>query len=155
MMDHRLALGLLTALLILAGAPLAYAWARLLPEEPEPFQAQGQGEGEPTMSPNWKRRSRGDPLAIFLTAVLTTSYVLKFPGMPIGRGLDLLGRAIPQPYVSWLVLAARWFFVVMPGLAAAYSAFRPNLFRISLIIGGVLVTALWLASPYLVAAIQR
>jgi hypothetical protein len=56
-------------------------------------------------------------------------------------------------HFNWIVLGARAFFVVMPGLAAAYSALRPNPVRIPLIAGGLLVMALWLVSPVLRAAI--
>jgi len=155
LMDHRLALALLTTLLILAAAPLAFAWARLLPEEPEPFRAQRQRDDEPALPPNWKGRRRGDTFAIFLLAVATTSYFVKFPGMPVDRGLNLLGRLVPQPYMGWVVLGGRAFLVAEPGLAAANSTLRSNPLRATLIIPGELVTALWLASPYLVAAIQR
>ena len=154
-MDHRLALGLLTALLILAGAPLAYAWARLLPEEPEPFQAQSDGEEHQAPASNKKGRRGKNPFAIILLLVITIGYLLKFPGIPVGRGLALLGRVVPQSESPWLVLGARWFFVVVPGLVAAYSVMRAHRLRVPLIMGGVLVTGLWLAGPYLAAAIQR
>ena len=36
-MDHRLAFAMLVALLIAAGTPLAFAWARLIPEDAAPF----------------------------------------------------------------------------------------------------------------------
>jgi len=51
------------------------------------------------------------------------------------------------------VLGVRAFFVVVPGLAAAYSAARPNPIRIALMVGGLPVLALWLVSPVLRAAI--
>jgi hypothetical protein len=56
-------------------------------------------------------------------------------------------------YFHWTVLGGRAFFVVVPGLAAAYSALRPNPVRIALIASGLLVMALWLVSPAFRAAI--
>ena len=39
-MDHRLAFSTLIVLLIATGTPLAFAWARLLPEDAPPFRVE-------------------------------------------------------------------------------------------------------------------
>jgi hypothetical protein len=153
LIDHRLALLALAALLIAAAAPLAYAWARLLPEEPPPFEVRTSGLPREDLVSNPKSPAKKDLLAVFLLVCVTLSYVLKFPGLPLASGLQWLSALLPADYFNWTLFAGRWFFVVVPGIAAAYSALRPNLMRIALIAGGLLVLALWLLSPMLRAAI--
>jgi hypothetical protein len=153
LIDHRLALLALAALLVSAAAPLAYAWARLLPEEPPPFGAPTAGLALEELASNQKTGAKNDPFAVFLLVCVTLSYALRFPGLPVATGLQWLSTLLPMDYFHWTVLGARAFFVVVPGLAAAYSALRPNRVRIALIAGGLLVTALWLVSPVLRAAI--
>jgi hypothetical protein len=153
LIDHRLALVALAALLILAAAPLAYAWARLFPEEQEPFGVAGAGAEPEDLASNGKTGGKKDPLAVFLLVCVTLSYLLRFPGLPLSAGLQWFSTLLPVDYFQWAVLGARAFFVVVPGLAAVYSALRPNPIRIALTVGGLLVLALWLLSPVLRAAI--
>lgn len=150
LLDHRLALLALAALLVAAAAPLAWGWARLLPQEPPPFESPAPSPPSPTDASNPSKR---DPFAIFLLLCVTLSYLLKFPGLPLSAGLHWLSTFLPQDYFNWALLAARAFFVVIPGLAAAYSAARPNPIRVALLAGGLLVLALWLASPFLLASL--
>lgn len=145
MMDHRLALVLWVALLVLAAAPLAYAWVRLLPEERLPFEIEDKGGGVPRRS----TQARHDPFAIFLLALVTVSYLMKIPGMPVGTALQWLARVLPEDYFEWAVIGGRVSCVVTPGLAAVYGAVRRNPIRLSLALGGILVLILWLASPHL------
>jgi len=152
-LDHRLALVALTVLLLAAAAPLAYAWARLLPEEPPPFETAPAAAPEQQALSNSEARRERDPFAVFLLICVTLSYILKFPGLPVLAALQRISGLMPQDYFNWLLLGGRAFFVVVPGLAAAYSAARPNPMRIALIVGGLLVLALWLVSPVLQAAI--
>ncbi len=152
LMDHRLALVAFAALLIAAAAPLASAWARLLPEEPPPFEVPAPSPPEQTPS-NRETRRKGDPFAIFLLLCITLSFLLKFPGLPVAAALQRLSGMLPPDYFNWLVLGARVFFAAMPGLAAVYSAIRPNPMRIPLIVAGVFVILLWFLSPMLRAAI--
>ena len=153
LIDHRVALLALAALLIAAAAPLAYAWASLLPEEPPPFEVPAVSPPAEDLVSNPKSPAKKDFAAVFLLACVTLSYVLRFPGLPLSAGLQWLSTLLPADYLNWTVLGARWFFVVVPGMAAAYSALRPNPMRIALIVGGLLVLALWLVSPMLRAAI--
>jgi hypothetical protein len=153
LIDHRLALLALAALLISAAAPLAYAWARLLPEEPPPFEGPAGGPAPEGLASSQKAEAKNDPFAVFLLVCVTLSYLLRFPGLPVATGLQWLSTLLPMDHFNWIVLGARAFFVVMPGLAASYSALRPNPVRIPLIAGGLLVMALWLVSPVLRAAI--
>jgi hypothetical protein len=154
LIDHRLALVALAALLVAAGAPLAWGWAKLLPEEPPPFEVQSGALPIDAESAANGKPARRDPFAVFLLACATVSYLIKFPGLPVATGLHWLSTQLPADYFNWTVLAGRGFFLVVPGLAAAYSALRPNPIRIALILGGVLVLALWLASPFLLASLH-
>jgi hypothetical protein len=153
LIDQRLALLALAALLVSAAAPLAYAWARLLPEEPPPFEVPAAAPAPEQLASNPKTGVKKDPFAVFLLVCVTLSYVLRFPGLPVATGLQWLSTLLPMDYFHWTVPGARAFFLVVPGIAAAYSALRPNPMRIALIAGGLLVLALWLVSPMLRAAI--
>ncbi len=153
LMDHRLALLALAALLVSAAAPLAYAWASLLPEEPSPFEVRAANLPPEDFMANGKSPVKKDLWAVFLLGCVTLSYVLRFPGLPVSAGLQWLSTLLPTDYFNWTVLAGRWLFLVLPGGTAAYSALRPNSMRIALIAGGLLVLALWLASPILRVAI--
>ncbi len=153
LIDHRLALLALAALLVSAAAPLAYAWARLLPEEPPPFEVPAAAPAPEELESNQKTAVKKDPFAVFLLVCVTLSYVLRFPGLPVSTGLQWLSTLLPMDYFHWTVLGGRAFFVVVPGLAAAYSALRPNPVPIALIASGLLVMALWLVSPAFRAAI--
>jgi hypothetical protein len=153
LIDHRLALLALAALLIAAAAPVAYAWARLLPEEPPPFGVPAVSPPAEDLAPNPKSPAKKDFAAVFLLVCVTLSYVLRLPGLPLVAGLQWLSTLLPADCFNWTLRAGRWFFVVVPGVAAAYSVLRPNPMRIALIIGGLLVLALWLVSPMLRAAI--
>jgi hypothetical protein len=84
---------------------------------------------------------------------VTLSFLLKFPGLPLATALQILSARIPRDDFNWLVLGARAFFVAVPGLAAVYSAIRPNPIRIPLIVAGVFVILLWFLSPILRVAI--
>lgn len=153
LIDHRLALLALAALLIAAAAPLAYAWAKLLPEEPPPFEVPAGSPPAEEVVSNPKRPTKKDPIAFFLLICLTLSYLLRFPGLPVATGLQWLSTLLPADYFSYAMLAGRWVFMVVPGVAAVYSALRPNPMRLASLVGGLLVLALWLASPILRAAI--
>src|SRR5260370_57960 len=152
LIDHRLALLALIVLLIAAAAPLAYAWTRLLPEEPPPFEVAAAGPPAQDLASN-PTSPKKDLLAVFLLVCVTLSYILRFPGLPVAAPLQWLSAVLPADFFPWTVLRGRWFFVVVPGVAAAYSALRPNPMRVALIVGGLLVLALWLVSPMLRAAI--
>ena len=141
---------LLATLLIFTAAPIAWGWTSLLPDEGSPFERDDKDAGPDASSRHHSR----EPFAICLLALVTVSYVLKIPGMPIAEALQSLARAVPQDYFQWIVIGGRAFFVVTPGLAAAYGALRKGPLRVSLILGGILVVVLWLASPYLRSAIQ-
>ena len=117
LIGHRTALVALAALLIFAAAPLAYAWARLLPEEQAPFEVAGGGAAQGVDS-NGNTAAKKDPLVVFLLVCVTLSYVLRFPGLPLSAGLQWLSNLLPANCFYWAVMGGRAFFVVVPGLAA-------------------------------------
>jgi hypothetical protein len=144
--DHRLALFSLALLVVSAAVPLAFAWSRILPEDAPPL-ASGQSfrsQGPEAANPLSEHFARRDPFAVFLLACVTLGYFLKFPGLPLDQALRWLATVIPEPSLSWMVSAVRAFFVVTPGLAACYSAIRPNPVRVPLITASILVLLLWL-----------
>jgi hypothetical protein len=155
LIDHRLALVALAALLIFAAAPLAYAWARLLPEEQPPFEVAGGRTAPEGLASSGKTAAKKDPFAVVLLLCVTLSYVLRFPGLPLSTGLQWLSTLLPADYFNWAVMGGRVFFLGVPGLAAVYSALRPNPVRIALAAGGLLVLAVWLLSPLLQKAIAE
>jgi hypothetical protein len=155
LIDHRFALILLAALLITAAGPLAYAWAKLLPDEKPPFGVVAAGTPQRNVPPSDKIPATKDPFALILLACVTLSYVLRFPGLPLSTGLHWLSSLLPADYFPWVVTGGRLFFFSVPGLAAAYSALRPNPVRIALAAAGLCVIALWLLSPLLQKAIAE
>jgi hypothetical protein len=155
LMDHRLALVALALLLIVAAAPLAYAWARLLPEERPPFEAAGGGTAPEEAAPGGKTLPKRDQFAVFLLICVTMSYLVRFPGVPLAPTLQWLSTLLPADYFNWAMMGARAFFIGVPGLAAVYSALRRNPLRIALALGGLMVLALWLLSPLLQKAIAE
>ena len=153
-LDHRLALVALTVFLLAAAAPLAYAWARLLPEEPPPFETAPAAAPQKEAPSNGEARHERDPFAVFLLICVTLSYILRFPGLPLSAALQRISALMPQDYFNWLLLGGHAFFVVVPGLAAAYSAVRANPIRWQLLVGGILTLILWVAGPWLLNTIS-
>lgn len=141
--DHRLALVLLSALILAAAAPLVMAWMRLLPPEREPFDAL---DATP-------RREPRDSIAILLLCFTTLSYLARLPGVPLEAFRLWLEARFLAPWPEYLFLAITFFLVFAPAFAACYSLLRRNPMRTPLIWAGVLVLLFWLASPYLLVAL--
>lgn len=145
LIDHRLALVLLSAIIVAAGVPLAVAWARLLPADREPFSSDGNQE-QATAAPR-------DPLAIILLSLVTVSYLSRFPGVPMESLRLWLDARLTAPWPEYFFLAVVFFLVFAPAFAACYSILRPNPLRSHLIWAGTLILLQWFASPYLLAAL--
>jgi hypothetical protein len=153
-LDHRLAFVFLCALVVGAAVPLAMAWARVLPEDSPPFARRedvphGSWEEQPGQEGSNRKR---DPFSIVLLVFVTLSFAVRFPGFPMDAVLHWFSTRMPEAWSDWGLLAGRAFFVVTPGLVACYSAVQPNFLRIPLIAAGILVLALWLLQPLLLAA---
>ena len=141
--DHRLALVLLSALILAAAAPLVVAWTRLLPPEREPFDA-------PHVT---LQRGPRDTIAIILLCFTTLSYLLRLPGIPLDAARPWLDTRFLAPWPEYLFLSGTFLLVFAPAFAACYSLLRSNPLRVPLICAGVLVLLFWLAFPYLLGAL--
>ncbi len=154
MIDHRLAFLALSALLIAAAIPLAFAWARLLPEEPPPFPIEPGSfpsiDHDPQKAAATPKR---DIIAIALLVCITLAYLIRFPGFPNAVFIRWLDNSVSGPTEYWILFSARIFLIVATVAAAAYAAFRPNPLRIPLVAAAALVLILWFLSPFLRAAL--
>jgi|SRR5579859_967489 len=141
--DRRLALVLFVLLMLGASGAIAVGWLALLPSEREPFAV----PGEPRV------KKPRDLIAIFLLANLSVSVLLWLPGFN-GTPLSFyLATIIPPDWADHALLIVYVWFGLTSVLAAGYSIIRSNHIRVPLIVGGVLTLVLWLAGPWLLAAI--
>jgi hypothetical protein len=155
MIDHRLAFFALVVLLIAAGVPLAFAWARLLPEDPPPFPIEPGSfpsidEVLPHQAPATPMR---DLLAIPLLVCVTLVYLIRFPGFPRGVAVRWLDTIVSPSTILWIVFAIRIFLIVSAIAAAAYAASRPGRLRVPLAAAATLVMILWFLGPVLDVAL--
>jgi hypothetical protein len=155
-LDYRLALLFLVVLNLGTAVPLAFGWARVLPEEPPPF-----GNAEDSFGRIKNMRSadelmgkRRDPFAIVLLLCVTLSYACQFPGVRGNMGFGSIPTVIPYDTGGWIEFAVIWFLVVIPGFATAYSFLRPNFLRVPLIVAGFLLLLLWFLGGLLRAALE-
>ena len=150
-MDHRLAFASLVALLIGAGTPLAFAWARLMPEDAPPFPIEPGSfpsvdhEG-PKERPN---RKKDYLIAAPLLLCLTIAFIFRVPGFPSAALLAWVDAAIPGATASWGVPAVQIFIPLVAVGLIVFGALRPGPLRIPLIAAGVLTVALWFWAPFL------
>jgi len=145
--DHRIALVLLSAIIVAAGAPLAVGWARLIPADREPF-----GPANPTTA-HGSAASR-DSIAVVLLSWITISYAARFPGVPLESLRSWLDGLLPVPWPEYIFLAVVFLLVFAPAFAACYSLLRTNPLRAPLLWAGVLILLVWFASPYLFTAMM-
>jgi hypothetical protein len=155
-LDYRLAFLFLAVLNLGAAVPLAFGWARILPEEPPPF---GNAEDSLRRAKNKLpadelKSKRRDPFAIGLLLCVTVSYACQFPGVPRGMGFGSIPTVIPHNTGGWIQFAAILFTVLIPGFAAAYAFLRPNFLRVPLIAAGMLVLLIGLFAGPLRAALE-
>ena len=141
--DPRLALVFFLLLMFGAAAAAVVGWLSLLPSEREPFAVPGEA----------RVKKPRDKFAIFLLANISFSVLLRIPGFN-GTPLSFyLATIIPPDWADHELMIALIWFGFISGLAAAYSTVRSNPIRLPLIVGGVLTLMLWLAGPWLAAAI--
>jgi hypothetical protein len=154
--DHRAALVALMGLLVAAGVPLAFGWARLLPEEPPPFPIEPgsfpsvdeEVTQEPSSKPGW-----GPTLSIILLGCLTLAYVIRFPGFPSARLARWLGGMVSGSTERRLFVSANVVVPLVGVAAGVYAAFRPGSLRIPLLAAAVLVLLLWFLASMLQLAV--
>jgi hypothetical protein len=132
------------ALLVGAALPLALAWVGILPPEREPFS-------RPDLPrPGAPHRDR---FSIFLLLNVSFSMLAAIPRMADTLHLDWFLQVFSRPAAEQIEMILSIWLIFVPALAAAYSAVRPNPIRKHLILGGVLVLALWLLSPTLLSSL--
>src|SRR5262245_10655694 len=94
LVDPRLALVLLAALILASALPLAIAWTRVLPEEAPPFAPAGR----PFNTKPYAQTPKTAPRSVFAAALLvlvTVSFAVQFPGVPRDIGLNELPLRVP------------------------------------------------------------
>jgi hypothetical protein len=153
-MDHRLAFVALIVLLIGAGTPLAFAWARLLPEDAPPFPIEpgsfpSVDHEAPQEEPN---RKKDYLIAAPLLLCLTIAFIFRVPGFPGNTVLAWLGGTIPAPGEPWSAIAVQVFIALVAIGTVVLGALRPGPLRIPLIAAGALTLALWFLAPLLQTA---
>jgi hypothetical protein len=155
LVDHRVAFLALVALIVAPGIPLAFAWARVLPEDPPPFKIEPGSfpsvELEPPPAPTKNRRR--DLASVALLACVTLAYLLRFPGIPGGALVHFLDSFFAPGTATWIVFGADTFLLVATGFTACYAVLRPGPLRIPLTAAAALVLILWLLSPLLQLAL--
>jgi hypothetical protein len=153
-LDYRLAFLFLAVLNLGAAVPLAFGWARVLPEEPPPFTdaVDSLRRVKNKLTADELKSKRRDPFAIVLLICVTVSYASQLPGVPREIGFGSIPTVIPHNTGGWIEFVAIWFLVLIPGFAAAYAFLRPNFLRVPLIAAGMLVLLIGLfAAPLRVA----
>ncbi len=155
LIDHRIALLALVTLLIAAAIPLAYAWARLLPEEPPPFPIEPGSfpaiDQEPPESSAAPKRELIVSTALLICVTLT--YLIRLPGFPNAILLGWLNAIVSGPAEYWTLFSARLVLIAASCAAIIYAPFRPGPLRIPLATAAALVLLLWFLSPLLRAAL--
>ena len=151
LIDHRLAFIALAALIVSAAIPLAFAWARVIPEEAAPFDisrrsnAPAQEQVRDGTHPS-KQGFVAIPLLIFVTV----SYGIQFPGVPRDLGLRWLKSLAPDIEPAWILWGVESLFVLLNAGVVCYAIFGArNPLRVPLGIGAGLVLTLWLLAHFL------
>ena len=132
-------------MVLLAGAaiPIALGWIRILPAESEPFSRPDEA---------LPKRHR-DFFAIFLLVNVSLSFIAAIPRITETLHLEGLAQLLPADWSEHAAMIVLIWLVFVPGLAAAYAAARANPIRAQLVLGGILVLALWLLSPTLLGSL--
>ena len=156
LLNYRLAFLLLAALIVGAAIPLAWAWARVLPEEAPPFRIEPGSfpsvDLEPSHEPSPK--AKRDLLAIALLVCVTFGYALQFPGFPRDAALRWLSSIFPASAIRiWITFGAETILLAVTGCAACYAILRPGPLPTLLGAAAVLVLILWLFVPLLQVAL--
>lgn len=131
-------------LLVAAAIPLALGWTRILPPEREPF-----------FRPDLPRvKAKLDGFAVFLLLNVSLSLVAAIPRIADTLHLDSLRGLLPPVWAEHITMVSLIWLVFIPAFAAAYSAVRSNPIRAQLIVGGILVLALWILSATLLGSLN-
>jgi hypothetical protein len=121
----------LSALLLASAAPIALAWARVIPSD------------DPEDSPSISKGS------ILFLIFVSLSFAARVPGVPRSRLESWILGYFPADWAPWLVLTAQIILILIPGVVALHAAFRTKPVDQTLLWSGLLVALLWLVSPFL------
>lgn len=149
--DHRSAFFALAALVVAAAIPLAFAWARILPEDRPPFEIEPPSypsvelEPPPEPSPDSKRAW----VAIVLLVGVTVGYILEFPGFPRDALLRWLASMFSASAGPWIAFGANTLLIVTAGGAIGYAILNPGPLRFPFATAAALVLILWVLAPLL------
>ena len=153
-MDHRVAFIALVALVLGAGVPLAFGWARLLPEDTPPFPI--EPGSFPSVDHEVAQEQPSDKRDYWIAApllfCLTVAFVFRVPGFPGGAVVASIGRVIPEVGASWSSVAAHVVVALVATGAGVFGALRPGPLRIPFIAAGAMTLILWFLGPVLQAA---
>jgi len=153
-MDHRLAIVLLVALLIAAGTPMAFAWARLLPEDAPPFPIEPGSfpSVDHEITEEAPSRKRDYWIAAPLVLCLTIAFIFRVPGFPSGTVLAWTGATIPGLDAHASAITINVIVALIALGAGVFGALGPGPLRIPLIASAALTLLLWFVGPLLQAA---
>lgn len=154
LVPYRAAFVALAALVVGAAIPLAYAWARVLPEDAPPFQIEpGSFPSVDMEPPDPPAKSRSiDLLSLALLLCVTLTYLVRFPGIPLASISHWIQSAFPGAIGTWLLVGSRDFLVIGTGLAACVATVRPGPMRLPLVVAAALALTMWLLVPILQSA---
>lgn len=142
-LNPRLAVFLMMALILGAAIPLALGWTKIVPPEREPFS-------RPDLP---RQKPKRDFVAIFLLLNVSLSLFTAIPRIADTLHLEALTQFLPASWTEHLTMIFLIWLSFIPAFGAAYSAVRANVIRTHLIVGGILVLALWLLSPTLLGSL--
>jgi len=147
----RAAFVALVALIVGASIPLAYAWARVLPEDAPPFKIEPGSFPPAGMEPGDSpaKRRRADLVSLALLTCVTLTYLVRFPGVPVATMAQSIQSVSPGSNTAWLLFAAKDFLVIGTGLAACIGTVRPGPMRVPLVAAAAMALTMWLLVPIL------
>src|SRR5262245_45057071 len=154
LVQYRVAFLALGALVVGAAIPLAYAWARVLPEDAPTFKVEPGSFPSVELEPRTASAKAGkaDWISIALLLCVTLTYLIRFPGVPLATLIQWFSVTFSGTTVNWIVLGTKIVLVVGTGLAACLATLRPGPMRVPLVVAAAMALILWLLGPILQSA---
>jgi hypothetical protein len=141
------------ALVVGAGIPLAFAWARALPDDAPAFHIEPGSFPSVDLEPLAPvKKTKRDVISVALALCVTITFLVRFPGMPVATTIHWLDTLTSAATANSIVSTGRIILLLGTGLAACVAAVRPGRMRVPLIAAAGLTLLLWLLGPILQAA---